>query len=127
LPSGSLKGTYSTPPRSWTSPTSIPHSAGRSLLVDTKYKVLDPKKRHGGSRRRFSIRCTPTVSAGKRYYDEIVLLYPTSKVVQRTFHQGEIRLHVRKFDPRNIFDTASGNPNEREVVEELSRALFMRR
>jgi 5-methylcytosine-specific restriction enzyme subunit McrC len=31
---------------------------GRSLLVDTKHKVLDHKKRHGDFRRRFSTRCT---------------------------------------------------------------------
>jgi hypothetical protein len=64
-------------------------------------------------------------SAGKRGYDDIVLLYPTSNVDQRTFHQGELSLHIRQFDPRNIFDAESGGPNEREVAEELSRALFI--
>lgn len=64
-------------------------------------------------------------SAGKRCYDDIVLLYPSSTVAQRSFHQREIRLHVRQFDPRNIFNAESNSPNEREVAKELSRALFI--
>src|SRR5215218_4658713 len=64
-------------------------------------------------------------SAGKRCYDDIVLLYPTSKVAQHTFHQGELRLHVRQFDPRNIFDAESHSPDEREVAKELNKAFFI--
>jgi len=64
-------------------------------------------------------------SAGKRCYEDIILLYPTSKVAQRTFYQGEIRLHVRLLDPRNLFDAESGSPNEREVADELNQAFFI--
>jgi 5-methylcytosine-specific restriction enzyme subunit McrC len=100
-------------------------AAGRSLLVDTKYKVLDPKKRHGGLSQADFYQMYAYGSAGKRGYDDIVLLYPTSSVTQRTFHQGELRLHVRQFDPRNIFEAESGSLNERAVAEELSRALYI--
>ena len=95
--------------------------AGRSLLVDTKYKVLDPKKRHGGLSQADFYQMYAYGSAGKRCYHDIVLLYPTSKVAQRTFHQGEIRLHVRQFDPRNIFDAESGT--RRLVSARLSSKL----
>jgi len=99
--------------------------AGRSLLVDTKYKVLDPTKRHGGLSQADFYQMYAYGSAGKCCYDNIVLLYPTSKVAQRTFHQGEIRLQFRQFDPRNIFDTQSNSPDEQEVAEELSRTFFI--
>jgi 5-methylcytosine-specific restriction enzyme subunit McrC len=96
---------------------------GRSFLVDTKYKVLNPKKRHGGLSQADFYQMYAYGSAGKRYYDDIVLLYPMSGVAQRTFYQGQIRLHVKQFDPVSILDAKSGSPNERRVAEELSRAL----
>lgn len=61
-------------------------------------------------------------SAGKRRYNEIVL-YPISGLPQRTFQQGDMRLHVRHFDPRSIYDMESGAVNEKGVLSELSRGL----
>ena len=62
-------------------------------------------------------------NAGKQRFDDIVLLYPASNVAERTFQQDEIRLHIRQFDPRNIYDAEGGGPDLRKVVDELSRAL----
>lgn len=86
---------------------------------------ISSKKRHGGLSQADFYQMYAYGSARKTGYDDIVLLYPTSNVTQRTFHQGELRLHVRQFDPRNIFEAESGNPNEREVAEKLSRALYI--
>jgi 5-methylcytosine-specific restriction enzyme subunit McrC len=97
--------------------------AGRSFVVDTKYKVLDPKKRHGGLSQADFYQMYAYGNAGKQRFDDIVLLYPMSDVAERTFQQDEIRLHVRQFDPRNIYDAEGGGPDQGKVVDELSRAL----
>ena len=97
--------------------------AGRSFLVDTKYKVLDPNQRHMGISQADFYQMYAYGSAGKRRYDDIILLYPASEVAQRTFHQGEMRLHVRQFNPRNLYNSEDRGLNETKVLDELSRAL----
>ena len=81
---------------------------GRRLLVDTKYKVLDQDKRHVGLSQADFYQMYAYGSAGKQRFDDIVLLYPASDVAERTFQQEELRLHVRQFDPRNIYDAKDG-------------------
>ena len=97
--------------------------AGRSFLVDTKYKVLDAKKRHAGLSQADFYQMYAYGNAGKQRFDDIVLLYPASNVAERTFRQDEVRLHVRQFDPRNIYDAEGRGPDSEKVVDELSRAL----
>jgi 5-methylcytosine-specific restriction enzyme subunit McrC len=92
--------------------------AGRSFLVDTKYKVLDPKKRHAGLSQADFYQMYAYGNAGMQHFDDIVLLYPASNVAERTFQQDEIRLHVRRFDPRSIYDAEGGGPNLEKVVNE---------
>jgi 5-methylcytosine-specific restriction enzyme subunit McrC len=97
--------------------------AGRSLLVDTKYKVLDSDKRHVGLSQADFYQMYAYGSAGKRRFDDIVLLYPASDVAERTFQQDEISLHIRQFDPRSIHDAEGAGPDHDKVVQELSRVL----
>lgn len=96
--------------------------AGDSLIVDTKYKVLDPKERHGGLSQAGFYQMYAYGSAGKQSYDEIVLLYPATTPIRRDFRQNELRLHVRQFDPRAIYDQKNGCL-KKTAVEELNQAL----
>jgi 5-methylcytosine-specific restriction enzyme subunit McrC len=98
-------------------------NAGDSFVVDTKYKILDPKERHGGLSQADFYQMYAYGSAGKRRYDEIVLLYPTSIPIRRDFRQNKLRLYVRQFDPRTIYDHENGGLNEAAVAKELSQAL----
>ncbi len=97
--------------------------AGDSFVVDTKYKTLDEKESHGGLSQADFYQMYAYGSAGKRPYDDIVLLYPTTKKIQRDFRQGKLRLHVRQVDPHIIYDGKTGNLNEAVVTQELSQAL----
>lgn len=97
--------------------------AGDSFLVDTKYKVLGAEKQHGGLSQADFYQMYAYGSAGKRHYNDIVLLYPTTAGIQSTFHQGDLRLHVRQFGPRGIYNPESGGSNEATAVNKLSRAL----
>ena len=61
--------------------------------------------------------------AGEQRYDEIILLYPTTDMVRRTFHHDSLRLRVRQFDPRLIYNTDLGRLDDTAATIELSRAL----
>lgn len=94
---------------------------GSSFLVDTKYKVLDPKKRHGGLSQADFYQMYAYGSAGKRTYEDIILLYPMSSVTQRSFQQGGVRLHIRQFDAHKIYE--GGSFDEGRIIDELNNAL----
>ncbi len=96
---------------------------GRSFLVDTKYKVLDPRKRHVGLSQSDFYQMYAYGSAGKRRFDDIVLLFPGSEVAERTLQQNDMKLHVRQFDTLNICSAEGGGLDQGKVVDELSRAL----
>lgn len=99
-------------------------SNGKKFLVDTKYKVLDSAKRHAGLSQADFYQMYAYGRAGNSSYDDIFLLYPvTQPPVERRFQQGEITLFVRQFDPRKIYDPATGRLNTEVVAQELSRAL----
>jgi 5-methylcytosine-specific restriction enzyme subunit McrC len=102
--------------------------AGETFLVDTKYKVLDANERHGGLSQADFYQMYAYGSAGIRDYDDIVLLYPTTtSPVEHVFHQGSLRLHVRQFDPRIIYNRQSSSLDALAAARELSRALTIAR
>jgi 5-methylcytosine-specific restriction enzyme subunit McrC len=92
----------------------------RSFLVDTKYKALDTREKHMGLAQADFYQMYAYGSAGRRLYDEVVLLYPTTEMVGRTFHHPSLQLHVRQFDARQIYDPEQGRLNEEAVVTPLS-------
>ncbi len=96
---------------------------GHRLLVDTKYKVLEAAGRHAGLAQEDFYQVFAYGRAGKRHYDEIVLLYPATDVVRRTFRQDDLTLHIRQFDPQAIYDPASGRLAVSGAAAELSKAL----
>ena len=55
----------------------------RRILLDTKYKTLDAQTEHQGLYQADFYQMYAYGRAGERYYDDIVLLYPTTDVVQR--------------------------------------------
>ena len=96
----------------------------RSFLVDTKYKALDPEERHMGLAQTDFYQMYAYGSAGRHHYDEVILLYPSTDMVRRTFHHNGLRLHVRQFDPQAICDPKRGRLNKRAAVTQLSQALL---
>ena len=54
----------------------------------------------------------------------MVLLYPVTEVpVEVDYDQESLTLRVRQFDPRKIYDPATGRLNVDDTIEELGRAL----
>jgi len=96
----------------------------RSFLVDTKYKALDPDEKHMGLAQADFYQMYAYGGAGRHRYDKIILLYPTTDAVRRSFHHGGLQLHVRQFDPRAICDPSCGRLDRAAAVAELSQALL---
>lgn len=64
--------------------------------------------------------------AGKDQYDDVVLLYPTTEGLSDDFEQNGLRVHIRQFDPRTIYDPtrpAHKRFDEAALAVELSKAL----
>lgn len=97
--------------------------AGDSFLVDTKYKTLDIAQRHGGLSQADFYQMYAYGKAGERSYADVILLYPATTRVQPTFHHGALRLHVRQFDPRKLYDPKKGALNEDAATRELTEAF----
>ncbi len=95
----------------------------RMVLLDTKYKTLGVQKDQQGLSQDDFYQMYAYGSAGERPYEDIVLLYPTTDVVQQTFTHGRMKLHVRQFDPRVIYNSERGQPDEEAIVKELNEAL----
>ena len=95
-----------------------------NVLVDTKYKALNSQEKHMGLSQADFYQMYAYSSAGRRLYDEVILLYPTTDTVRHTFHHPSLQLHVRQFDPRTICDPERGCLNKEAVVSQLSRALL---
>ncbi|PLS84121.1 MAG: hypothetical protein CYG60_19600 [Actinobacteria bacterium] len=93
------------------------------VLLDTKYKTLGAQKDQQGLSQEDFYQMYAYGSAGERPYEDIVLLYPTTDVVQQTFTHGRMKLHVRQFDPRVIYNSERGQPDEEAIVKELNEAL----
>jgi hypothetical protein len=100
---------------------------GRRIPLDTKYKVLDPGERHGALSQADFYQMFGYGRAGKEAYDEIILLFPETGGVSKCFLSGEMRLRVRSFDPRSIWDPASGRIEAAGACEALRRALSVQR
>ena len=96
---------------------------GSRLLVDTKYKVLEAAKRHGGLAQEDFYQMYAYGKAGDRPYDEIVLLYPTTETVKAYFEHDGLQLYVRQFDPRAIYNPLHKRLDEPAAIEQLSSAL----
>lgn len=98
-------------------------SAGRKILLDTKYKVPDPEAAHQGLSQADFYQMYGYGRAGKEEYDEIVLLYPEAGGTRNTFASGPLRLHIRSFDPRSIWNRATGRIDPAGALEEIRSAL----
>lgn len=101
-------------------------SAGRKFLLDTKYKLLQAGKDHGGLSQSDFYQMYAYGSAGEEDYDGIVLLYPTTASVapiETYFRQGSVRLHVGRFDPKVIYDAEEKRMDNKAVIGELNKAL----
>lgn len=100
-------------------------TTGKKFIVDTKYKRLSFGEKPS---REDLYQMYAYVSAGKQRYNDIVLLYPKTIGIRDTLSQGEeIRLHVRQFDPRKVYNPESGNLDRPSMAKELSQALSFAR
>jgi 5-methylcytosine-specific restriction enzyme subunit McrC len=97
--------------------------SGASFLVDTKYKVLDAAKPHTGLSQEDFYQMYAYGNAGRRSHDEIVLLYPTVEEVRTAFEHDNLKVYVRQFDPRVIYDPVLRRLDEAAALEQLGRAL----
>lgn len=99
-------------------------AGGRWYLFDTKYKKLDAADDHGGLSQPDFYQMYAYANAGEKKYEGVVLLYPTTSEPRRTdfAHEGT-RLHVRHFDPADIYDAKSGGVDEARLAERLERAF----
>jgi 5-methylcytosine-specific restriction enzyme subunit McrC len=96
----------------------------RSFLVDTKYKALDSQETHMRLAQADFYQMYAYGNAGRRLYDKVILLYPTTDKVRRTFHHPSLQLHIRQFDPRTICNSERGHLNKEAVVTQLSQVLL---
>ena len=97
---------------------------GERFLVDTKYKVLDTSRQHDGLSQSDFYQMYAYGNAGRRRYDRVVLLYPsTEPAVDRAFHQVGLALQVRQFDLKKICDPDAGRLDVDGAARELGRAL----
>lgn len=96
---------------------------GRCVLLDTKYKRLDPEARHHGMSQSDFYQMYGYGRAGRQPFDEIILLYPHAEVVPRTYHSGDLRLHVRTLDLRGIFDPRTGRLREERAISAFQAVL----
>ena len=103
-------------------PDLILHAAGRTILLDTKYKPLSPGE---GPSREDLYQMYAYGTGGDEPFSDIVLLYPseTSAPPNSSLTQGAVRVHVRGFDLRAIYDPAARRLNAPAVREQLNDAL----
>ncbi len=100
--------------------------AEQSLVLDTKYKLLNATERHAGLSQADFYQMYAYASAGTRHYKNIVLLYPTTeKVVRRTFYQKSqsLQLHIRQLDPCSIYDQESKRLDTEGMIKQLNEAF----
>lgn len=99
-------------------------TGGKRFLVDTKYKVLDTSRQHDGLSQSDFYQMYAYGNAGRRSYDRVVLLYPsTEPAVDRIFHQAGLALQVRQFDLKTICDPDTGHLDVDGAAREFGRAL----
>ncbi len=101
----------------------LEHEHGRAVLVDTKYKVLDEGKAHGGLALSDFYQMYAYGKAGDRPHEHIIVLYPATGLAPRAFTSGALRVHVRQVDLRRMFDASHGRLDPQGAVRELNQAL----
>ena len=105
----------------------IEDNSGRQILLDTKYKTLAEGKRHLGLSQSDFYQMYAYTKAGKKAYDDVILLFPLpssqADYTENTYVSNGVRLHVRQLDLRRMFDEKKATFNEKQAVEEFSRAL----
>jgi 5-methylcytosine-specific restriction enzyme subunit McrC len=101
-------------------------SEGRRVLVDTKYKATDPKDKRGGLAQSDFYQMYAYARAGLQAYDDVVLLFPHTGGLHRTFTADQIRLHVRELDLRRFVDLEAGNLHIPKALEAFRHALSVR-
>lgn len=100
----------------------ITDSEDRRVLVDTKYKVLDPDRTHYGLSQSDFYQMYGYARAGESEYDQIILLYPETEAARGTYQSGDVSLNVRTVDLQRLWDPVSGGIGG-ESLSEIGRAL----
>ena len=96
---------------------------GADVLLDTKYKRLDGKRTHAGLSQADFYQMFAYSNAGSARFDEILLMYPTTERLQRTFHSGNQRLHVTDIDVRCMVNLETGRVDVDAAVQEFNRSF----
>lgn len=96
---------------------------GQRTLIDTKYKTVGHSDRNSGLSQSDFYQMHAYATAGDRSYDRVVLLYPSSRPVNRRFSSGDIELFVRTVDLRAFYDSGTGQLHSAATVEALQDAL----
>ena len=99
--------------------------AGHRILLDTKYKMLDEAASQSGPAQSDFYQMYAYAKAGRKDFDHVILLYPTTKRVEETYRSGTVNLYVRTFDPRSIHDASSGQVDIESALQELGDALHI--
>jgi 5-methylcytosine-specific restriction enzyme subunit McrC len=97
--------------------------SGRTILLDTKYKTLDSSKRHQDLSQADFYQMYGYGRAGREEHHDIVLLYPQTDGIAKTFVSGDLRLHIRSFDPRRVWDVTTNRVNKDGAIEEIQNAF----
>lgn len=103
-------------------PDLILRAAERTVLLDTKYKLLLPGQRPS---REDLYQMYAYGTGGDDAFSDIILLYPaeTSAPLDSCSSQGALRVHVRGFDLRSIYDPVKRRLDTSAVREQLNEAL----
>lgn len=103
-------------------PDLVLRSARRTVLLDTKYKSLSPGE---GPSRDDLYQMYAYGTGGDNAFSDIVLLYPSEKStpLNSCLSQGALRVYVRGFDLRSIYDPVKRRLVAPAVRGQLNEAL----
>lgn len=96
---------------------------GGRTLIDTKYKEVNPSSNHYGVAREDFYQMHSYARAGKRGYDQVVLLYPSRTPIRHRFESSKTALYVRSIDLRALQNPTDGTLASGQVIEALNTAL----
>ncbi|MEL6769432.1 MAG: hypothetical protein AAFP18_00015 [Bacteroidota bacterium] len=101
--------------------------AGRRLLVDAKYKATDPEAHHAGLVQADFYQMHAYARAGTRPYDDVVLLYPATGGIRRTYTANGVRLHIREIDLKRCANLERGTVDVAKAIQEFRQVLSIRK
>lgn len=95
---------------------------GRTL-IDTKYKEVKSGSNHYGVAREDFYQMYSYARAGRRDYDQVVLLYPSRTPIRSRFKAPEATLYIRSIDLRALQNPVDGTLASEKAIEALNTAL----